>query len=191
MGRVQKIKIKIAYYFERKRLVKLFKTMRSVGKNVYFCEGTIFSGNKNITIGDHVWIGRWGKFEGEGGLTIKDGVIMSHNIEIWTCNHYFKGSDLCYIPYDKRFVYKEVVVEENVWIGSRVIITPGVTIGEGAVVGAGAVVTKDIPACAIVGGNPAKVIRYRNKEQYYRLKSEGKIYLKESYNFDVSPNRLV
>ena len=185
------LKIKIAYYFERKKLVKMFNTLKSVGKNVYVCEGTSFSGSKNISIGNHVWIGTNGKFAGEGGITLKDGVIISHNVEIWTSNHYFQGEDLRSIPYDKRFIYKPVIIEENVWIGSRVIVTPGVTIGEGAIVGAGAVVSKDVPSCAIVAGNPAKIIRYRDTEQYFRLKNEGKIYLKENYNYDISPNRLI
>lgn len=191
MGLLLPLKIKIAYYIERKKLIKMFKTFRSIGENVYICKGTYFSGNKNLTVGNHVWIGRNGKFACEGGVTINDGVIISHNVEIWTSNHYFQGADLQSIPYDKRFIYKPVVVDENVWIGSRVIITPGVTIGEGAIIGAGAVVSKDVPPCAIVGGNPAKVIRYRDTEQYFKLKEDGKLYLKENYNYDISPNRLI
>lgn len=54
-----------------------------------------------------------------------------------------------------------VVIEDDVWIGTRAIILAGVTIGRGAVVAAGSVVTKSVPAYAIVGGNPAKIIRMR------------------------------
>jgi acetyltransferase-like isoleucine patch superfamily enzyme len=54
-----------------------------------------------------------------------------------------------------------VVIEDDVWIGTRAIILAGVTIGRGAVIAAGALVTKDVPQYAIVGGNPAKLIRMR------------------------------
>lgn len=57
--------------------------------------------------------------------------------------------------------YETTVVGNDVWIGSRAMILGGITIGDGAVVAAGAVVTKDVPPYAIVGGVPARIIRYR------------------------------
>lgn len=78
------------------------------------------------------------------------------------------------IPYDDTYELKNVVIEDNVWFGNRVIVVGNITIGEGAIVAAGAVVSKDVPKCAIVGGNPAKVIKYRDIEHYEKLKQEGK-----------------
>lgn len=58
-----------------------------------------------------------------------------------------------------------IIVKDDVWIGTNAIICSGVTIGQGAIVAAGAVVTKDVAPYAIVGGNPAKVIKYRFDEE--------------------------
>jgi len=185
------IKILIADFFIRKKQKKLYSMMKSVGKNVYICEGYQIAGHSQINIEDNVWIGRNCVISGNGGLIIKRGTIVSHNVEIWTQNHKYEGEDLMTIPYDKCFVNKEVKICENVWIGSRVIIVPGVTIGEGSVIGAGAVVTKDVPPCGVMGGNPAKLLKYRDKDQYYNLKAEDKVYLKFNYNYDKSSKRLL
>jgi acetyltransferase-like isoleucine patch superfamily enzyme len=62
-----------------------------------------------------------------------------------------------------------VVIEDHVWICYGALLLPGVTVGEGAVVGAGAVVTRDVPRCSIVAGNPAKVIGERPMGLKYQL----------------------
>ena len=67
-------------------------------------------------------------------------------------------------------------IGDGVWIGMRAMIMPGVTIGEGAVIAAGAVVTKDVEPYAIVGGNPAEVIRKRFPEEVIRRLLALKIY---------------
>ena len=55
----------------------------------------------------------------------------------------------------------DVEIKDNVWIGYGAVITKGVTIESGVIIGANAVVTKDVPANAIVGGVPAKIIKFR------------------------------
>lgn len=88
-------------------------------------------------------------------------------------NHNYWGNS---IPYDATNIEKPIVIEDCVWLGSRVIILGGVTIGEGAIIQAGSVVVSNIPKYAIAGGNPAKVFKYRDKEHYERLKAENKFF---------------
>ena len=78
------------------------------------------------------------------------------------------------MPFNYENFGQPIEVQDNVWFGRNVIVLPGVKIEEGAVIGAGSVVTKSVPKCAVVGGNPAKIIGYRNKETYDRLVKEGK-----------------
>lgn len=62
-----------------------------------------------------------------------------------------------------------IVIDDEVWIGTGAMIFSGVRIGKGAIIAAGALVTKDVPAYAIFGGNPAKLIRYRFSEEIIRI----------------------
>lgn len=155
---------------------------KSIGKNVIIEHSNKFYETEKIEIGDNVFLGFGGLYFGYGGIRIGSGSILAHRVEIMTRNHNYDSDDLNSIPYDKRYILKPVSIGENVWICSNVIIVPGVTIGEGAVIGMGAVVTKDVPAYAIVGGNPAKVIKYRDKERYDKLKQENRIYLKMKHD---------
>jgi len=75
-------------------------------------------------------------------------------------NHNFDRLD---IPMKNQgFNTAPIIIEDDVWIGHGCVITQGVTIGKGAIVGSNAVVTKDVPELAIVGGVPAKLIKYRS-----------------------------
>lgn len=94
-----------------------------------------------------------------GPLKIGDNVMMGPNVTILTHTHNIERTD---IPMGQQGMrVAEVVIGNDVWIGMRVIIMPGVKVGDGAVIGAGAVVTKDVPAFAVVGGVPARIIKFR------------------------------
>lgn len=115
------------------------------------------------------------------GMNIKGGGVIIGNyfhsgedcLMISENHNYDKGKG---IPYDRTYIKKGIVIEDFVWMGSRVTVLPGVRIGEGAVIQAGAVVSSDIPPCAIAGGNPARVFKYRDVEHFKKMKEEGKYY---------------
>ena len=58
----------------------------------------------------------------------------------------------------------DIIVGDDIWIGYGAVILSGITIGQGAIIGAGAIVTKNVPPYAVVGENPAKIIKYRFEE---------------------------
>ena len=148
------------------------KRLKSCGDKVTICSGTRIHVAKNLIIGDNVRIGEKSRLSAIGGITIGNNVSLGPEVLIWTSNHNYENPEK--LPYDEKSKLKPVKIEDNVWIGARVCITPGVTIGEGAVIAMGAVITKDVPQCAVVGGNPAKVLKYRNIEKYNQLKVENK-----------------
>ena len=110
-------------------------------------------------------------FRAGGGITIGDNCHFSRGLTIYSENHNYSGES---IPYDAKKIKKPVVIGENVWIGMNVNVCPGATIGSGAIVGMGSVVVGDIPPLSIVGGNPAKVLKYRDRQHYESLVREGR-----------------
>lgn len=120
-----------------------------LGNNVNF-NGMCIKGRGSIIIGDNF-------HSGEECLMITD----IHN--------YDNGNA---IPYDDTYISKDIFIEDNVWIGSRVLVLGGVKIGEGSIIQAGSVVVSNIPKYAIAGGSPAKVFKYRDINHYEKLKKE-------------------
>ena len=112
------------------------------GKNIHV--GDYFLANYNVTILDI------------REVTIGNNVMIAPNTLITTVNHPLnpmgRRKHLC--------IAKPVKIGNDVWIGANVVILPGVTIGNNVVIAAGAVVTKDIPDNVLVGGIPAKIIKF-------------------------------
>lgn len=112
---------------------------------------------------------------------IRSHTIISYDCIVWSDNHcYYTGKML---PYDETSMGQGVVIGECVWVGIRSMIAPGVTVGEGAVIGMGAVVASDVPPLAVVAGCPARVIKMRDPEHYYRLKQAGAFYSRQRWEF--------
>ncbi len=115
-----------------------------------------------ISLGDNVYVGDFCTISGDDGeVNIGNNVLIAAYTLIQAANHKFDRLDIPIMDQGHEPSY--VHIEDDVWIGAGCVICPGVRIGTGAVVGAGAVVTKDVPPYAVVGGVPAKVIRYRNE----------------------------
>ena len=110
---------------------------------------------------------------GNGECHFGNNFHSGENCLIITQNHNYEGEA---IPYDSSYIYKTVIIEDNVWFGDRVIVVGNITIGEGAIIAAGAVVVNNVPKYAIVGGNPAKLIKYRDISHYLELKMLNRVH---------------
>ncbi len=111
--------------------------------------------------------------EGEGKVVIGDNCQIAADCCMISQNHNYHGDAL---PFDDTCILKDIIIEDNVWIGRRVLIVGGVMIGEGAIIQAGSVVVTSIPKYAIAGGAPAKVFSKRNEAHYLQLKREKKYF---------------
>ena len=132
--------------------------LASCGKKVNIEKGALFS--SKVSLGDYSGIGIDANICGT--CTIGSYVMMGPNVTVITHNH--KHDDLEQPMMFQGFEEeKPVVIGDDVWIGERVMIMPGVHIGNGSIIAAGAVVTHDVPAYAVVGGVPAKIIKMRNE----------------------------
>jgi galactoside O-acetyltransferase len=155
------------------------KKFLTIGKDCVIESSIVFENQSGkIVIGDRVFIG-------SGMLISIDKIEIGNDVMIsWGCTiidndaHSLQSSErMNDVNNWKRGLeesmpgkYKDwscvkskpVKIKDKAWIGFNTIILKGVTIGEGAIVGAGSVVTKDVPDYAVVGGNPAKILKYIN-----------------------------
>jgi acetyltransferase-like isoleucine patch superfamily enzyme len=129
----------------------------------------VFRHGGNIRIGESCYVGEQSRIWSSDSIAIGNRVLISHNVNIhdndshslsaqhrhlhsshiFSHGHPLKLDDVASAP---------IVIEDDAWIGFNSTILKGVRIGRGAIVGAATVVTKDVPAYAIVAGNPAKII---------------------------------
>jgi len=153
-------------------LLKVFKLRK---QGVLWKKPNLINCYNNISFGCNVYIGPGAEFMAKGNILIGSNVRIGPNCCIWTENHNYKSTT--HLPYDYDDILKEVVVEDNVWIGMNVTIAPGVRIKEGSVIALGSVITKDVEAGSIMGGNPAKSISMRDMELYHSLKENKKFHI--------------
>jgi galactoside O-acetyltransferase len=128
---------------------------KSCGSNIKFFHDVEFSFGYNMTFGDNVVVHRGVLLDDRGEIIVGNNVSMSDFVNVYSHSH-----DV--LEYHNIGLHR-TVIGNAVRLTYHCTVLPGVTIGDDAMVGGGALVTKDVPAHAIVGGIPAKVIHYKKR----------------------------
>lgn len=144
-------------YYKRFRAFCCRQIFKKCGKNVNIEHGAFFSRGFNIEIGDNSGIGY--NCTVPDDIKIGNDVMMGPSCFILDRNHIVDRTD---IPMRGRgYVFKQTIIEDDVWIGRQCVFTPGRTVKKGTIVAAATVLCKDFPEYSIVGGNPSKFIKSR------------------------------
>jgi acetyltransferase-like isoleucine patch superfamily enzyme len=113
--------------------------------------------NSGVKIGKNCVIGINSVITGQGGVDIGDHVIIAPGVMVLPVDHVYGDPER---PVrEQGITAKGIRIGSGAWIGARALVLDGVTVGENAVVGAGSVVTGDVPARAVVAGNPARPVK--------------------------------
>src|SRR3972149_1295117 len=140
---------------EEERQLLLPQMLGRVGQNALIWPPFYCSYGKHITLGDNVFMNYMCTILDNGGVHIGSHVMLGPMVQIYTAEHPLQAE-----PRNQGWeTARPITIRDDVWIAGGAILLPGGTFGRGAGVGAGAVVTKDVPACTVVAGNPARVIR--------------------------------
>ncbi|HET8837568.1 MAG TPA: acyltransferase [Flavobacteriaceae bacterium] len=144
-----------AFSFNNSKLKIILKKRANIRHDV------LIQGSGKIVIGENSFIGSFSVIGANELVQIGDDVMIAQGVSIRDTDHGFSRLD---IPMNRQGIETSpVIIKNNVWIGYGAVITKGITINEGAIIAANAVVTKDVPMNAIVGGIPAKIIKYRGQ----------------------------
>lgn len=151
--------LKLVNYYNYSHVKPLRDVQRGPGcaisPNASFANGARVSLGARVTLGARValWAG-----PAHGRIIIGDDVLFAPDVMVTAANYRFNdGSPVTRQAMDEA----DVVIGRDVWLGAKVVVLPGARIGDGAIIAAGAVVRGEIPAMAIAGGVPARVIAQR------------------------------
>jgi acetyltransferase-like isoleucine patch superfamily enzyme len=135
----------------------IFTTRLELGAESWIAGHALVRGD--VSFGAHCTVNPYAMISGK--VTCGDGVRIASHVSLVGFNHGYDDPDMPI--YKQKHETLGITIEDDVWIGANAVVVDGVTIGRGAVIAAGAVVSKDVPSMAIVGGVPAKVLRYRGR----------------------------
>jgi acetyltransferase-like isoleucine patch superfamily enzyme len=144
-------------FFGRNILYKLL--FKRLGKETAIAEGVKIQYPENISMGSYCHVNHNCFIDGHGGIQIGNWVRIGAGTNIMTVMHNYEETDK---PIKRQgLTMKKTVIEDDVVTGVNAIILPGITVGKGSYISAGSVVAADVPAGAMVAGNPARIFKKR------------------------------
>lgn len=145
-----------------KRMLKKDETHKA--EKLVVEQGAYFGSGRNIMVGNEVGFGKNFKCLNRE-LVVEDYLMMGEDVMFQGGKHEYADTEIP-VGHQPSQHNTPLTIAGDVWIGARALVLPGCNrIGHGAIIGAGSVVTKDVPDWAIVGGNPARVIKYRKEPE--------------------------
>ncbi|MGB3316946.1 MAG: acyltransferase [Albidovulum sp.] len=153
--------LKIVNYFNYTHVAELRHATRTGEQRI--SPMASFANGRNIVLGNRVNIGAhtsiWAG-PGTARIVLGDDVLIGPSVMITAATYrYNDGGPVSEQTMDEA----DIIIGRDVWLGYGAVVLAGVTIGDGAIIGAGSVVKRDVPAFAIVAGNPAKVVGERRR----------------------------
>lgn len=127
--------------------------------NTHLKHDIIIQGSGTLVLGENSYISSYSVIGVNERVEIGKNVMIANHVSIRDTDHHFEDLDKPMIA--QGIATSPVYIKDNVWLGHGAVITKGITVHTGAIVAANAVVTKDVPENAIVGGVPARILKYR------------------------------
>jgi acetyltransferase-like isoleucine patch superfamily enzyme len=139
--------------------VTLGNNVTILRNTVIECTGNIKNMGVGLVVGNDVGIAQNCFIQVRGKVSIGSHVMFGPNVSIFSENHGFTSLETPMIS--QPTTRGEVIIEDDVWLGTRSVILSGIRIGKGSIIAAGALVNRDIPPYSIVAGVPGKIIKSR------------------------------
>ena len=167
---------RIINWYQGRVVTEQLSSFAHCGSNVTLLYGGVFNDPKNIYIGHHVMLLDHLQFlTSKAKIVIGNGVIIAAYTSLVTGNHRTDLVGKYMIDVDESCEKKlsddeDIIIEDDVWIGTRVIVLKGVHIGTGSVIAAGAIVTKDVPPYSIYISKDKIIPRFSPEDEKRHIK---------------------